>query len=150
MGEPGPVGRGEAGLLGLDQRFDLAELLGGLLGQVGGAVGAAVVHHEDVRLGGRCPYLAQDVADVLGLQVRRDDDERRHVRMSEPPVGCRAANLARRVNGTWTQQCRYSSNRPRPRSPSPYDPTKQNSSSITSFGSLDPNLRESLGSSQLA
>ena len=61
-GEAGPVGRAEPGLLGAAQDVDRAVLGAPLLGQVGGAVGAAVVDDEDARRGGVLPDQVEDVS----------------------------------------------------------------------------------------
>ncbi len=51
-----------------------------LLGELGGAVGAVVVDDEDVGVGNGGAGPPEELVDVLGLVVRRRDDERAHAR----------------------------------------------------------------------
>ena len=70
------VGRPEPVLLGVAHDRDLAaELVVQALCEVGGAVRAAVVHHQDVGIGYRGPHLAEHVVDVLGLVESGHHDE---------------------------------------------------------------------------
>ena len=78
-GEPGPVGGAEALLRRPSQHRDPPSSRAGRLGQVGGAVRAAVVDHQHVGRRARRPGpAAEDVGDVLGLLVGRDHDQRAH------------------------------------------------------------------------
>src|SRR5262249_27832323 len=78
--EPGAVRAAEARLRRPAQHVDVPQLGRRLLGDVCGPVGAVVVDDEDVRAreGGTCP--PEELVDVLGLDVRRGDDERAHAR----------------------------------------------------------------------
>jgi hypothetical protein len=61
------------------EHVDAAQLGGGGLGDVGGAVGAVVVDDEDVGVGQGGAGATKELVDVLRLDVRRGDDERAHL-----------------------------------------------------------------------
>jgi hypothetical protein len=97
--EAGPVRHAEAGLVQLRQYFDLPQFRGDHLGQIRGAIGASVVDDQDVSVSYRGAHLAEDIGDVLGLEVGRDDDQRPHTRA---PAVARPAQTARAGDGFMT------------------------------------------------
>ena len=81
--EPGPVGRAQAGLLGPAQHGHAAVVGAPLLGQIGGAVGAAVVDHQHLGLG-----------DVLAHQLRAPPGRSRpRCRWAAPRAASRPVTL---------------------------------------------------------
>ena len=92
--EPGPVGAPEPALAGTGQHLDPAQLVGGGAGEVGGAVGLASSTTRMSACGAAEPHLSEHVGDVLGLEVRRDDDERFH---ADPQTSLLHANGTRRI-----------------------------------------------------
>jgi hypothetical protein len=100
------VGVAEPVLLGANEHVDLTQLRGGGAGEVGGAIRAAVVHHEDVDVGDGGPHPAEHLGDVERLLVGGDDDQRAHG--GTLPVVAPAA-----------QHRAYTSKSPRPNRPSP-------------------------------
>ena len=96
-GEPGAIRRAEARLGRPAQDIDVAEAVGNLLGQIGGAIGAAIVDHEHERIGNRLPDAGEDISDVLGFLVGRDDDEGR----------TRGRHSMGRSERDWTRRARW-------------------------------------------
>ena len=76
--EPGAVGRPQTGLLGPAQHGHAAVLGPPLLGQIGGAVRTAVVHHQHLGLGHVVTHEIQHHQHVLGLVVGGQHHERLH------------------------------------------------------------------------
>jgi hypothetical protein len=69
-GEPGPVRATEAALGRAVKDLDLSEVVRGLLSELSGAVGARVVHNQDVATGDDLAQRAQHRLDVQDLVVR--------------------------------------------------------------------------------
>ena len=86
--EPGAVRGAEAGLRRASQHVDAAQQLAELLGLVGGAVGTAVVDHQDVGVGQRDAGALEHVLDVLDLVVRRQHHEDAHRGRAYRPGSC--------------------------------------------------------------
>ena len=70
----GAVRAAESHLVRPAQHLDAAELGAERFGLVGGAVGAAVVDDEDVRVGDRGADAVHELDDVLDLVERRNRD----------------------------------------------------------------------------
>jgi hypothetical protein len=67
--EAGPVGATEPGLVVAAEELDVADLLAQRLGDLGRAVGAAVIDHQHRGRRDGVPDPPQDAVDVLGLVV---------------------------------------------------------------------------------
>ena len=76
--EAGAVRVAETDLLGPPEHVDAPELGAGLLGEIGGAVGAVVVDDEHVGVRRGRAQALEELLDVLRLEVRRRHDEHPH------------------------------------------------------------------------
>ena len=77
-GEPLPVGAAETLLARSAQELDLAELGGRLFDEGRRAVWAVVVDDQQIGVGDARPHRGEQARHVLGLVVRRQDDDRAH------------------------------------------------------------------------